>query len=505
MKSLSKLFLIILSCFLWNCSDSNEDNDETNNTPQTIIELSATELIYTVNGGEQVLNVHSDTNWIVYSNVSWCQIDTEKGYKDAIIKITVSPHYQPNIRNAEVTVRDEYGFNYKTVVIKQEKKDITIITSIEELKTLKNTGTKHITNSLMFKGDEIVTLNSLGNQLEQIDGDLILHCNNLTTLDGLYGLKHIGGNLIIARGRFTSFEGLNNLTTIGGNLDILPFEEFEELYKPINGQLFGGSYIELKSFKGLENLKSIGGSLNMECRFRAYSVFTDFSSFEGLNNLESIGKDFIFTVEAASAFTNGSLYDLTTFKGLNKLKSIGGSFIIKGESGQPQTNALTHLKSFDGLNSLETIGGNFEIISEASANNSSYTLTTLEFKGLTTLKSIGGNFKLISQSRGEVGNSPSTAYSLTSIKSFDDLENLNEISGGLTIKSCGNLENIDGLVNVTILGGNITIENCKSLNDFCVLKPLLEDIQKTIYTNGNGYNPTKYQILNGQCSQTSNK
>ena len=500
MKSLSKLFLIILSCFLWNCSDSNEDNDETNNTPQTIIELSATELTYTVNGGEQVLNVHSDTNWVVYSNVSWCQIDTEKGYKDAIIKITVSPHYQPNIRNAEVTVRDEYGFNYKTVVIKQEKKDITIITSIEELKTLKNTGTKHITNSLMFKGDEIVTLNSLGNQLEQIDGDLILHCNNLTTLDGLYGLKHIGGNLIIARGGFTSFEGLNNLTTIGGNLDILPFEEFEELYKPVNGQLFGGSYVELKSFKGLESLKSIGGSLNMECRFRAYSVFTDFSSFEGLNNLESIGKDFIFTVEAASAFTNGSLYNLTTFKGLNKLKSIGGSFIIKGESGQPKTHALTNLKSFDGLNSLETIGGNFKISSEAGGD--SRTLTSLELIGLNKLKSIGGNFSIISQNYYLNDDNP---YSLISMHSFEGLGSLNIILGDLTIKSCRNLENIDGLVNVTTLQGNITIENCKALYDFCILKPFLEDIQKTIYTNGNGYNPTKHQILNGQCSQTPNK
>lgn len=501
MKQIFIYTLILSSFLLGSCGNNEDENGPSINIPQTIIELSATELTYTVDGGEQVLNVHSNTNWVVYSNTPWCHIDTEKGYKDATIKITVLPHYQPNIRNAEVTVKDEYGFNYKTVVIKQEKKDITIITSTEELKTLKNTGTKHITNSLMFKGDDIVTLNSLGNQLEQIDGDLILHCNNLTTLDGLYGLKHIGGNLIIARGGFTSFEGLNNLITIGGNFDILPFEEFEELYKPINGQLFGGSYIELKSFKGLERLKSIGGSLNMECRFRAYSVFTDFSSFEGLNNLESIGKDFTFIVEAASAFTNGSLYDLTTFKGLNKLKSIGGSFIIKGESGQPQTNALTRLKSFDGLNSLETIGGDFKIISEASANNSSYTLTALEFKGLTTLKSIGGDFKIISQSRDDVGNPPSTAYSLASIKSFNDLDNLNKISGDLTIKSCGNLVNIDGLINIAILGGCITIENCKSLNDFCILKSLLGDSEKTIYTNGNGYNPTKYQILNGECSK----
>lgn len=500
MKQIFIYTLILFSFLLGSCGNNEDENGSLTNIPQTIIELSETELTYTVNGGEQILNVHSDTNWVVYSNTPWCQIDTEKGYKDAVIKITVLPHYHPNIRNAEVTVRDEYGFNYKTVVITQEKKDITVITSIEELKALKNTGTKHITNSLMFKGDEIVTLNSLGNQLEQIDGDLILHCNNLTTLDGLYGLKHIGGSLIIARGEFTSFEGLNNLTTIGGNLDILPFEEFEELYKPVNGQLFGGNYIKLKSFKGLEYLKSIGGSLNMECRFRAYSVFTDFSSFEGLNNLETIGKNFIFTVDANSAFTNGSLYYLTTFKGLNKLKSIGGSFIITAESGQSHTNALTALESFDGLNNLETIGGSFEISSKAGGD--SRTLTALKLIGLNKLKSVGGNLSIISQNSFINNDNPN---SLTSMNSLEGFKSLNTILGDFTIKSCRSLENIDGLINLTTLQGDITIENCKILYDFCVLQPLLKDAQKIIYTNDNGYNPTKYQILNGQCSQTPNK
>ena len=62
------------------------------------------------------------------------------------------------------------------------------------------------------------------------------------------------------------------------------------------------------------------------------------------------------------------------------------------------------------------------------------------------------------------------------------------------------LNNIDGLTNLTTVK-NISITSCPKLYDFCVLKNVVKNNDCDFYTNGNGYNPTKYQLLNGECSK----
>ena len=91
-------------------------------------------------------------------------------------------------------------------------------------------------------------------------------------------------------------------------------------------------------------------------------------------------------------------------------------------------------------------------------------------------------------------------YYFNSLESFEGLENLTNIGDKLTIKGCSSLNNIDALKNIESLN-DISITTCSKLYDFCVLKNVVQNMSGTFYVNDNGYNPTKYQLLNGECSQ----
>ena len=184
---------------------------------------------------------------------------------------------------------------------------------------------------------------------------------------------------------------------------------------------------------------------------------------------------------------NGSLRlecsTLTTLDGLYGLKTITDSLIIKDGD----------MTSFEGLRNLGTIGGNFKVIAESSYSYYYYYyLNSLSsFKGLSGLKSIGGDFEVNAKSYS----------SLKSLASFEGLESLTNIGGGkLTINYCSSLNNIDALKNIESLN-DISITTCSKLYDFCVLKNVVQNMSGTFYVNDNGYNPTKYQLLNGECSQ----
>ena len=183
---------------------------------------------------------------------------------------------------------------------------------------------------------------------------------------------------------------------------------------------------------------------------------------------------------------NGSLRlecsTLTTLDGLYGLKTITDSLIIKDGD----------MTSFEGLRNLGTIGGNFKVIAESSYSYYYYSLNSLSsFKGLSGLKSIGGDFEVNAK----------YSSSLKSLASFEGLESLTNIGGGkLTINYCSSLNNIDALKNIESLN-DISITTCPKLYDFCVLQNVVQNMSGTFYVNDNGYNPTKYQLLNGECSQ----
>ena len=270
------------------------------------------------------------------------------------------------------------------------------------------------------------------------------------------GYTKVMGNIIVQGDNIRTLQKLNNLLQeIDGNLTI--------------------NCHSLTSLDGLYNLKKITGNFITE---RA-----GITSYEGINNLTEIGGNFKVIAES-------SLDALASFEGLNGLKSIGGDFEVNAKSSY---YSLKSLASFEGLESLETIGGNFKVIAESSSSLRSLS----SFKGLSSLKSIGGDFEVNAKS----SSYSSSSSSLDALASFEDLESLTNIGGGrLTINKCRSLNNIDALKNIESLN-DISITECSKLYDFCVLKNVVQNMSGTFYLNKNGYNPTKYQLLNGECSQ----
>ena len=270
------------------------------------------------------------------------------------------------------------------------------------------------------------------------------------------GYTKVRGNVIVSGGEITTLQKLDNLLTeINGSLRL--------------------ECSTLTTLDGLYGLKTITDSLIIKDG--------DMTSFEGLRNLGTIGGNFKVIAESSSSYYYYSLNSLSSFKGLSGLKSIGGDFEVNAKS----YSSLNSLASFEGLESLETIGGNFKVI--AGSYSSLESLSS--FKSLSGLKSIGGDFEVNAK----------YSSSLKSLASFEGLESLTNIGGGkLTINYCSSLNNIDALKNIESLN-DISITTCPKLYDFCVLQNVVQNMSGTFYLNNNGYNPTKYQLLNGECSQ----
>ena len=271
------------------------------------------------------------------------------------------------------------------------------------------------------------------------------------------GYTKVRGNVIVSGGEITTLQKLDNLLTeINGSLRL--------------------ECSTLTTLDGLYGLKTITDSLIIKDG--------DMTSFEGLRNLGTIGGNFKVIAESSySYYYYYYLNSLSSFKGLSGLKSIGGDFEVNAK----YSSSLNSLASFEGLESLETIGGNFKVI--AGSYSSLESLSS--FKSLSGLKSIGGDFEV---------NAKYSSF-LKSLASFEGLESLTNIGGGkLTINYCSSLNNIDALKNIESLN-DISITTCSKLYDFCVLKNVVQNMSGTFYVNDNGYNPTKYQLLNGECSQ----
>ena len=320
-------------------------------------------------GGEQIsIEVQSNIDYeiIIPKTVQeWIeQMPQSKAFTKSMINLEIKPNTTYDVRSAQVFIKDKNSTLSDTVQVTQAAKgtytgDISFETE-QDLIDFQTAGYTKVIGNIIVQYN-IRTLQKLDNLLTEIDGNLTINCQSLTSLDGLYNLKKITGNFITWEACITSYEGIDKLTEIGGDFEVrLPYS----------------------------------------------------------------------------------------------------------------------LESFEGLESLETIGGNFKVIDKLALSSLS------SFKGLSSLKSIGGDFEV----KARV------------LESFEGLENLTNIGDKLTIKGCSSLNNIDALKNIESLN-DISITTCSKLYDFCVLKNVVQNMSGTFYVNDNGYNPTKYQLLNGECSQ----
>ena len=428
-----------------NLSDTIRITQKQNN----IIILTQKEYDIPAEGQQISIEIKSNIEYDILLSTDaekWIEkIDLSRALITNTLNYNILPNTTYNERKAEIIIKDKGSDLSDTVKIVQAPKsdifigDVTFKTE-QDLIDFKEMGYKKVKGNVSINPYGFKTLQKLDNLLTEIEGSLILE-GTLTNFDGLYGLKTITEDLVI-QSYLTSFAGLSNLETIGGNFKIID----------------SSSLNALTSFEGLSKLNYIGGDFEVNASSSYSSSLEALASFKGLENLEKINGN--FKIIASSS----SLKALTSFEGLSKLNYIGGDFEVNPKN----------LKSLS-LDNLTTIGGDANI-------NIDRMIETLN---LNKLNSINGNLYI----RGVYGK-------MTSL----DLISLTTITGNLTITECPMLNNIDGLTNLTTVK-NISITSCPKLYDFCVLKNVVKNNDYDFYTTGNGYNPTKYQLLNGECSK----
>ena len=431
-----------------NLSDTIRITQKQNN----IIILTQKEYDIPAEGQQISIEIKSNIEYDILLSTDaekWIEkIDLSRALITNTLNYNILPNTTYNERKAEIIIKDKGSDLSDTVKIVQAPKsdifigDVTFKTE-QDLIDFKEMGYKKVKGNVSINPYGFKTLQKLDNLLTEIEGSLILE-GTLTNFDGLYGLKTITEDLVI-QSYLTSFAGLSNLETIGGNFKIID----------------SSSLNALTSFEGLSKLNYIGGDfeVNASSSSSSSSSLEALASFKGLENLEKINGNFKIIASSSS-----SLKALTSFEGLSKLNYIGGDFEVNPKN----------LKSLS-LDNLTTIGGDANI-------NIDRMIETLN---LNKLNSINGNLYI----RGVYGK-------MTSL----DLISLTTITGNLTITECPMLNNIDGLTNLTTVK-NISITSCPKLYDFCVLKNVVKNNDYDFYTTGNGYNPTKYQLLNGECSK----
>lgn len=377
-------------------------------------------------------------------------------------------------------------------------------------------------NSLNLIGGNFEIISEAADEAYRYDSNTSSSLNALQSFKGLESLKTINGCFRISSkashspafslNSLTSFEGLSNLNTIGGDFEINSIAEYGSSYN------YSSSLNALQSFKGLDNLTTINGNFRLESQalfssvsFISTASLKTLSSFEGLTKLSTISGD--FEIISNSMSNASSLDALGSFQGLDNLVTINGNLKISSKTSS--STSLHSLKSFEGLDKLSLIGKDF-ISNDISLNsNGLVSLKQIEgdlsillieaTNGFNKLEHINGNANI--QGKFETLNgfinletiSKNFTLSSQNIINLDGLSKL-RFTTDIIIDKCQKLNNIDGLKNLQN-AGNILITECPKLYDFCILKNLLTNFSGTFYTNRCGYDATKHQILNGECTK----
>ena len=375
-------------------------------------------------------------------------------------------------------------------------------------------GDFNITDGLLVDFDGLQNLRKIGGDfyLHATDNSLYTFCN-LESFSGLFSLREIGGDFIIEASAYAtfpcnnleSFKGLECLEIINGNFVI---NASATSVNAVNGS--ATLLNALKSFEGLTNLRKIAG--NFELNTTSYNgygsyatksrVLSNLESLKGLDNLTEIGGNFVIHTKGDGT----QLSSLAFSEGPENLSSVNGNFYIQkqhdhgystissleGFSGLECINGnlgIDDISSFTGLGNLKYINGDFEITGDTQGMSN---LTTIDgnlivsgakasINGLTGLNTINGNLSI----------------SGTSMAAINGVTQLHKIDGDFIISGNSKLEDISGLSGLTNCT-NISITYSPNLYNFQPLETAAKSMTGTWYVHGCGYNPTKYQMLNGE-------
>lgn len=309
----------------------------------------------------------------------------------------------------------------------------------------------------------------------------IVESNDITDLTPLNTIETIGGELrIIQNANLTNLNGLNNIKSVDDEVNI-SFNPLLSTIEGLSNLQFVSSVtivnnIELSSLDGLDNLSSIGRGLTI-------SQNTMLQNMNGLSSLINIGGGFIVSRNPS----------LQSFNGLENLTSIGNALVIV------DNDSLQNLVGFDSLSSINgqlIIEKNDELINILGLNelisiSDELRITQnklIAIDGFSSLESIGKQLRIWREN-------------IVDIDGFDSIEYIGEID----LNFNNSLTNINGFETLLTVEDNLSIIFNEALNDLCGLTSLIENNGLggvgTYEVRGNLFNPTRMDILNGNCSQ----
>ena len=457
--------------------DKNSDLSQTFTIKQIVGSIMLEESYFEVGGKGGIVEIRLSTDIdvavVIPDDIDWITLIETKALEKRTLQLDVQPNSGIEERMAQIAVKDINSPISQSIEIKQMPYgyyigDISAETE-EDLIEIRDAGYKVIDGNAYFN---VATLSQLDNLIEEITGNLEIG-PKVTSLDGLYGLKHIGKDLIYEQWSTQfemSFEGLNNLESIGGNFYVSGAGTYQDIslksLKKLKSVGKNFTLSDYKSIEGPENLSEIGDTLILEniisCKgltaihslksLKAYRLY----SFEGLNNLTTILGDFYCE--------DGHLDN--NFNGLNNLQTIGGDFTLKVSSGYAlayeEYASFNGITSFEGLNNLKEIGGNFLI--DVNTNMSAF--ASLEnFKGLENLNTLNGDFIITISHQSGTYTSDTRWDILNNLTSFEGFSSLNKIGGCFKITASGarcdilcNLQSLRGFDSLSEVNGDFIIE-----------------------------------------------
>lgn len=220
----------------------------------------------------------------------------------------------------------------------------------------------------------------------------------------------------------------------------------------LNDDVSLSTQAEVENF-GLEGYELINGVLRISEDENNSDPITDLSA---LNTVENV---LTLYVQKTSSLEN--------LNGLTNLKFAenGGIIITENQA----------LQSLDGLNNLTTID-NIVLIDNPNLSD------------ISSLSNVNGEIERLYIGRNAMSN-------------LLGLNNIVEVLNGLEIYENPTLQNLNGLTSISTVE-NLIITNNEELSDFCGLERLVSvGIINNYYgVSGNVYNPTKEQLLSGECN-----
>ncbi|MGB3344424.1 MAG: hypothetical protein WBA61_10960 [Aequorivita sp.] len=290
---------------------------------------------------------------------------------------------------------------------------------------------------------------------------------NLTTLDG---------NLILAfNGKLISTLGLENVFKVGGDLEVARNRVLERV-------------------EGLQKITSLTGSILFLENFALENL-------DGLNQITNVGENVTF-------------YDTPKLKNLDWMVNITtiGGFLSIGYTGINEVNGLSNLRSlatdlFLSHNpSLKNLDGLGNLSTNINHLNLRMNKSLTSIKGIRNINVTGRveiySNKLLESLDGLQGikNPSNLSIGDTGIVNLEGLNNLTSVKGDFSVGNNWNLKSLSGLDALNNIDGIFGVHTNYFLKDFCELRDFLTNGNVGSFeATGNSFNPSKQDIIDGNC------